>query len=166
MSRSSTVTVRKTPVAASTSASGAAEIHTQTFVIQTAERTDVLDVTERVAGIVRGCGVAEGLVSLFSLHTTCAVLINEFQAALVADIKTFLEGVVLRHAEWRHNDPAQSDCDRINADAHMRAMLLGQSLTLHVSGGELVLGQWQRLLVCELDGPRDRSLRVTVMGVR
>ena len=64
-----------------------------------------------------------------------------------------------------HNDPEHSDCDRNNADAHLRAMLLGHSLTLQVSGGELVLGQWQRVLVAELDGPRIRSVRVQVQGV-
>jgi secondary thiamine-phosphate synthase enzyme len=64
-----------------------------------------------------------------------------------------------------HNDPEHSDCDRGNADAHLRAMLLGHSVTLQVSGGEVVLGQWQRVLVAELDGPRSRSLRVQIMGL-
>jgi len=99
------------------------------------------------------------------MHTTCTIFINEYQAALVADIKTFLERVVLRDAEWRHNDPEHSDCDRMNADSHLRAMLLGHSLTVQVSGGEVVLGQWQRILMAELDGPRARTLRLMVMGV-
>ena len=62
--------------------------------------------------------------------------------------------MVDRDAEWMHNDPEHSDCDRMNADAHLRAMLLGHSLTLQVSAGEVVLGQWQRVLVAELDGPQ------------
>jgi secondary thiamine-phosphate synthase enzyme len=114
---------------------------------------------------VRDLQITEGLVNLFSMHTTCTIFINEYQAALVADIKTFLERVVLRDAEWRHNDPEHSDCDRMNADSHLRAMLLGHSLTVQVSGGEVVLGQWQRILMAELDGPRARTLRVMVMGV-
>ncbi len=81
-------------------------------------------------------------------------------------MKTFLERIVDPHAKWLHNDPAHSDCDRTNADAHLRAMLLGHSLTLQVSGGELVLGQWQRVLLAELDGPRTRSLRVHGDGRR
>ena len=68
--------------------------------------------------------------------------------------------MVARDAEWMHNDPEHSDCDRMNADSHLRALLLGHSLTLQVSGGEVVLGQWQRILMAELDGPRARSLRV------
>ncbi len=99
------------------------------------------------------------------MHTTCTVVINEFQPALLVDFKTFLEEVVSEDAHWRHNDPAHSDCDRQNADAHLRAMLLGHSLSLQVSGGEIVLGQWQRVLLAELDGPRTRTVRLQVMGV-
>jgi secondary thiamine-phosphate synthase enzyme len=99
------------------------------------------------------------------MHTTCTVLINEFQPALLADFKTFLEDLASADVSWRHNDPQHSDCDRQNADAHLRAMLLGHSLALQTSGGEVVLGQWQRILLAELDGPRARTLRIQVMGV-
>jgi secondary thiamine-phosphate synthase enzyme len=91
--------------------------------------------------------------------------VNEFQAALAADFKTFLEQIVSRDAGWRHNDPAHSDCERMNADAHLRALLLGHSLSLQLSGAEVVLGQWQRILLAELDGPRARTLRLQVMGI-
>jgi thiamine phosphate synthase YjbQ (UPF0047 family) len=53
----------------------------------------------------------------------------------------------------------------MNADAHLRALLLGHNLTLQISGGEVVLGQWQRILMAELDGPRARSLRIQIFGV-
>jgi secondary thiamine-phosphate synthase enzyme len=53
----------------------------------------------------------------------------------------------------------------MNADSHLRALLLGHSLTVQVSGGEVVLGQWQRLLLAELDGPRTRTLRLSFMGI-
>src|SRR5687767_13691533 len=99
------------------------------------------------------------------MHTTCTLFINEFQTALLSDIKRFLEQMVARDAEWMHNDPAHSDCDRMNADSHLRALLLGHSLTLQISGGEVVLGQWQRVLMAELDGPRARTLRIQVFGV-
>lgn len=165
MSKSSTVTARAQPVADLTSVTGALRVHSETFTLQTDQRFQVIDLTERVMALVRDLRMTEGLVNLFSMHTTCTIFINEFQAALVADIKTFLERVVLRDAEWRHNDPEHSDCDRMNADSHLRAMLLGHSLTVQVSGGEVVLGQWQRILMAELDGPRARTLRVMVMGV-
>ena len=166
MSKSSIVTVRETPVERVASASaGGLKIHGETILVQTDQRIEVVDLTDRIMQVVRCVGVREGLVSLWSLHTTCAVFINEYQKALLADIKRFLEQIVARDAEWMHNDPAQSDCDRMNADSHLRTMLLGHSLTLQISGGDLVLGQWQRVLMAELDGPRARTLRAQVWGI-
>jgi len=121
--------------------------------------------TEGIARIVRDSSIQEGLVSIWSLHTTCAVFINEQQAALHVDIKQFLEQAVARDGKWMHNDPEHSDCDRMNADAHLRAMLLGHGMTLQVTAGSVVLGQWQRVLAAELDGPRSRSIRIHVQGV-
>lgn len=140
-------------------------VRAEMLVVQTNERLELVDLTERVAAFVRASGVREGIVSLWSMHTTCAVFINEAQHALHADIKAFLEQMVARDAEWLHNDPDHSDCDRFNADSHLRAMLLGHGLTMHVTGGELVVGQWQRVLMGELDGPRARSIRIQVMGI-
>ncbi|PWT80034.1 MAG: hypothetical protein C5B57_12900 [Blastocatellia bacterium] len=166
MSKSSTVTLREKPVEDVASATGSGlTIHGETLVVQTDERIQLVDLTNRVMDFVRRFSISEGLVSLWSMHTTCALFINEFQTALLSDIRRFLEQMVARDAEWMHNDPAHSDCDRMNADSHLRALLLGHSLTLQVSGGEVVLGQWQRILVAELDGPRARSLRVQIFGV-
>jgi secondary thiamine-phosphate synthase enzyme len=165
MSKRSTITVREQPIADVTSASGALRVHAETITIESNERVEVLDLTDRVTTIVRSARIHEGFVNVFSTHTTCALFINEFQRALLADIKHLLEQMVAADHKWLHNDPVHSDCDRLNADAHLRAMLLGHSLTLQVSGGEVVLGQWQRLLVAELDGPRSRALRVQIVGV-
>ena len=166
MSKSSTVTVRETPVSEVSSATaGGLMIHGETLIISTDERIEVIDLTDRVMTFVRHLKIREGLVSLWSLHTTCTVFINEFQSALLSDIRRFLEQMVARDEEWLHNNPNHSDCDRMNADAHLRALLLGHSLTLQVSGREVVLGQWQRVLMAELDGPRARTLRVQAWGV-
>jgi secondary thiamine-phosphate synthase enzyme len=166
MSKGSTVTVREKPVQdVASAAAGRLTIHGETFVVQTDQRVELVDLTSRIIEFVRRFDVREGIVSLWSMHTTCAVFINEFQTALVSDIKRFLEQVVARDAEWQHNDPAYSDCDRMNADSHLRALLLGHSLALQVSGGEIVLGQWQRVLMAELDGPRARSLRIQILGI-
>jgi secondary thiamine-phosphate synthase enzyme len=166
MSKSSTVTVRETPVERLASAAvGGLTIHGETFIVQTDQRIELIDLTNRIMEFVRRFNIREGLVSLWSMHTTCALFINEFQTALLTDIKRFLEHMVARDAEWLHNDPDHSDCDRMNADSHLRAMLLGHSLTLQVSGGEVVLGQWQRILMAELDGPRARSLRIQIWGI-
>ena len=165
MSKSSTVTKRVSPVAGAAATSGGLVVRAETVTVQTTERIELTDLTDRVIDFVRASGVREGTISVWSLHTTCAVFINEAQAALHADIKRFLDQAVSREGAWMHNDPEHSDCDRMNADSHLRAMLLGHSLTLQVTNGELVLGHWQRVLVAELDGPRARTMRLQVMGL-
>ena len=163
-SKSSSVTLRETPVQAA-SVSGPLVVYSESLLVQSDERIELVDITDVVMERIRQSNVREGLASLWSMHTTCALFINEAQKALHVDILRVLEQVVDRDAEWMHNDPQHSDCDRMNADAHLRAMLLGHSVTLQISSGELVLGQWQRVLVAELDGPRARSVRIQVMGV-
>jgi secondary thiamine-phosphate synthase enzyme len=166
MSKSSTVTVRERPVEeVATAQVGGLTIHGETLIISTDQRVELVDLTKTVMEFVRRFNMREGLVSLWSMHTTCSLFINEFQMALLTDIKRFLEQMVARDAEWLHNNPEHSDCDRMNADSHLRALLLGHNLTLQVSGGEVVLGQWQRILMAELDGPRARSLRIQIFGI-
>jgi secondary thiamine-phosphate synthase enzyme len=165
MSKSSSVTVRETlPQRLSTS--GQLSVHAESLLVPTDTRIQLVDITETVMEQVRRSGIREGLASLWSMHTTCALFINEAQKALHADILRVLEEVVDRDAEWMHNDPQHSDCDRMNADSHLRAMLLGHSLTLQISAGEPVLGQWQRVLVAEMDGPRARTIRMQLMGLQ
>ena len=166
MSKSSTVTVRERPVEEVATASvGGLTIHGETLIISTDQRIELVDLTNKVMEFVRRFNMREGLVSLWSMHTTCSLFINEFQSALLTDIRRFLEQMVARDAEWMHNNPEHSDCDRMNADSHLRAVLLGHHVTLQVSGGEVVLGQWQRILMAELDGPRARSLRIQIFGI-
>ena len=165
MTKTSTVTRRGTPVKAVSASAGGLIVWAETLLVSTADRIELADLTSQVMDFVQSAGVREGVVSIWSMHTTCALFINEAQTALHADIKRFLEHLVARDLDWMHNDPNHSDCDRMNADSHLRAMLLGHSLTLQITGGEIVLGQWQRLLMAELDGPRERSIRVQVMGI-
>jgi secondary thiamine-phosphate synthase enzyme len=141
-------------------------VRAEIIAIETAERFELVDITDRLRTFLSRAEVTEGLLSVWSMHTTCAVFINEAQQALHADIKRALEQMIVRETDWMHNDPKHSDCERSNADSHLRAMLLGHGLTLQISGGELVLGQWQRVLAAELDGPRTRSLRLQALGVR
>jgi secondary thiamine-phosphate synthase enzyme len=167
MSKRSTATFRDRPVqqVASVTA-GSVVIHGENFLVNTSQRTEILDLTDRVMGYVRPFAIREGQVSLWAMHTTCALFVNESQKALVEDLQRLLEEIVARDHYYRHNDPEHSDCDRGNADSHLRALLLGHSLTLQISGGEVVLGQWQRVMMAELDGPRPRTIRVQVIGIK
>jgi secondary thiamine-phosphate synthase enzyme len=165
MHKRSTVTARSVPVASGPLA-GTVVLHADSLVVETSDRVELVDLTDRLMAMARSSGVREGMASVWSMHTTCALFINEAQKALHADIKRFLEQMVARDGGWMHNDPQHSDCDRMNADAHLRATLLGHSVTLQMSGGEVVLGQWQRVLAAELDGPRTRTFRVQILGVK
>jgi secondary thiamine-phosphate synthase enzyme len=131
----------------------------------TNDRTQLINVTDRINDIVRKSGIRDGLVHLQSLHTTTAVFINEWQDALLHDVKAFLEEIVARERSWRHNDPEYSDCERQNADSHMRGMLMGQSLILQVRNSAVLLGTWQSIILAEFDGPRSRSMSVQVSGI-
>jgi secondary thiamine-phosphate synthase enzyme len=133
--------------------------------IQTQEREELHNLTNLVKSFVKSSGIRDGLVNISSLHTTCAIFINEWQDALIHDFKTYLANTISKDSYYRHNDPVWSECDRHNADSHLRSLILGISLTLQVAGGELVLGEWQSVIMAELDGPRERSVRLQVMGI-
>ena len=131
----------------------------------TSDRTQLINITDRINEIVHKSGVRDGIVHLQSLHTTTAVFLNEWQDALLHDVKRFLEDVVARETDWRHNDPQHSDCERKNADSHLRGMMMGQTLSLQVRNSSVLLGTWQSIILAEFDGPRSRSMSVQVSGV-
>jgi secondary thiamine-phosphate synthase enzyme len=115
--------------------------------------------------IVRRSGVTNGIVHLQSLHTTTAIFLNEWQDALLEDVKTFFDNAVEREQYYKHNDPQFSDCERGNADSHLRGMMMGQTLSLQVRNASVLLGTWQSIVLAEFDGPRSRSVAVQVSGV-
>jgi secondary thiamine-phosphate synthase enzyme len=131
----------------------------------TSERMQLLNITDRVNDLVRKSGVRDGIIHLQSLHTTTAVFLNEWQDALLGDVKEFFDGVVERNQYYRHNDPQLSDCERQNADSHLRGMLMGQTLSLQIRNAAVLLGTWQSIVFAEFDGPRSRSLAVQISGV-
>jgi secondary thiamine-phosphate synthase enzyme len=129
------------------------------------DRMQLTNITDRINDVVRKSGVKDGLVHLQTLHTTTAVFINEWQDALLHDVREFLEKMVDRNEYYRHNDPLYSDCERRNADSHMRGMLMGQTLCLQVRNASVLLGTWQSIVFAEFDGPRSRALAIQVQGV-
>jgi secondary thiamine-phosphate synthase enzyme len=131
----------------------------------TNDKTQLLNVTDRVNEAVSKSGVKNGLVHLQSLHTTTAVFLSEWQDALLEDMDRFLEESVQADKYYRHNDPDLSDCERMNAHSHLRGMLMGQALCLQVRNAKVLLGTWQSIVLAEFDGPRSRSLAVQVSGV-
>jgi secondary thiamine-phosphate synthase enzyme len=140
------------------------QMYLDTLCYQTRERLELINISKDLNALIHKNGMKAGLILVQSLHTTTAVFINEFQQALMDDIKTFLERLVGRMDYWRHNDPKLSECSRQNADAHLRAMVLGHTISVPVRNGEMALGGWQSILLAELDGPRERSIHVQLIG--
>lgn len=121
------------------------------FSVETDRRTHVIDVTADVEAALPGD--ADGTATVFVRHTTAGVTINESETRLLGDIETFLDDAVDDEG-WSH--------DRLddNADSHLRALLVGSSATVPVTGGSLDLGTWQSVLFVECDGPRSRTVDV------
>ena len=130
----------------------------------TRQKFEFVNLTQLVEELVVESGICDGMALVQSLHSTAAVFVNEWQDALLEDFRTLLEQAVGADASWRHNDPRYSDCERGNAASHLRALLLGTSAVLAVRGGRLVRGKWQSIILAELDGPRERSVSVQVLG--
>jgi secondary thiamine-phosphate synthase enzyme len=143
----------------------AMKIIVTTLSVATNDRLEIQDLTDRVAGLPGVDEISHGVVLIHSLHTTAGVLINEFQEALLHDIKAFLRRIVPEADAYRHNDPRYSDCNRGNAWSHLAALVIGTTLQIPIEQGRLVLGTWQRILFCELDGPQTRQVYAQVMGV-
>jgi secondary thiamine-phosphate synthase enzyme len=119
-------------------------------------RRQLVDVTSFVQEAVAAAGVAEGLCHVAVPHTTAAVLLNEnADPAVGEDLLTAL-GAVLPAVPWRHGEG--------NSDAHFLSTLVGHSVTVPISAGELALGRWQAIYLVELDGPRRRELWITCIG--
>ena len=131
----------------------------------TTQRMELTDITEHVNKVVLASGVSHGIAHVQTLHTTTAILISEWQDALLHDVRAYLSRLVPQEDRWRHNDPDYSDCDRANADSHVRGILLGQSISVQIHETVLQLGTWQRLIMAEFDGPRTRSVSVQVLGL-
>ncbi|MFW5938310.1 MAG: secondary thiamine-phosphate synthase enzyme YjbQ [Halanaeroarchaeum sp.] len=129
---------------------------TDTITVETTDRVGVFDVTTAVDDEIPSA-VDRGVCTVFVQHTTAGVVVNEAEDGLLEDIEELLGELVAEDAGYHH--------DRIddNADAHLRSILLGSTVTVPVRDGGLDLGSWQSILLVEGDGPRSRSLSVTVV---
>jgi len=121
------------------------------FTVDTDERTTTVDITNRVAEALPAD--ADGVCVVFVKHTTAGVTVNENERRLLGDLADALEALVPDEG-WAH------DALDGNADSHVRAMLVGESVTIPVRNGELELGRWQSVLFVECDGPQTRTVDV------
>jgi len=126
------------------------------------------DITAELQGLVDQAGLAEGLLVAAGQHTTSALVVNENEERLLADIERFFLELVPADRPWLHNDlhlrPDIPPDEPRNAHSHLIALLLGNHLSLPVVAGRLGLGRYQAVLLVELDGPRQREVLVQLWG--
>lgn len=127
------------------------------FTLRTPSRACLEDITARVADVVRESAVTEGVCFVFAPHTTAGVTINEnADPDVVRDILFKTSEVFPQDPRFRHGEG--------NSDSHIKASLVGNSETILIDGGRLVLGTWQGIYFAEFDGPRTRTVHVKVMA--
>lgn len=124
--------------------------------VKTTRREELVEIGQHVRDIVLGSGLTEGVVQLWSLHTTCALTVNENADPNVARDLVWKMGQLVPPEEvgYRHREG--------NSDSHMKSSLLGPGLTLIIHRGDVLLGRWQGVFLCEWDGPRTRRVAVRV----
>ena len=117
---------------------------------------EIIDITSRINEEI---DIDEGIANVFSRHSTSAIVVNENESGLLADLELMLNDLVSDKYSWQH--------DRIdnNAKSHLRSFLLSSSETIPISGGKLDLGTWQSVFFIELDGPRkNRTINLTFIS--
>ena len=126
--------------------------------LRTTESTELIDITNEVKRIVSAKGVDSGICVVFTRHTTTGIIINENETGLRSDILRLLDELVPRGKGYLH--------DRIdsNAHAHLRAVLLGSSVSIPIENGSMTLGTWQSIVFVECDGPRQREVFVQIVA--
>ncbi len=129
----------------------------ETISIRTNKNFELIDITKEVNDVLKSSGAKEGLLNIFTKHTTTALFINENEEGLVKDYEDILFRLVPKRGNYRH--------DRIddNAHSHLKSIILNTSITLPFKENRLLLGTWQRIFFVELDGPRTRNVLVSII---
>ncbi|MCD6442479.1 MAG: YjbQ family protein [Thermotogae bacterium] len=125
--------------------------------VRTRSREDMVDITPKLEEIVRKNNFKNGILYIYVPHTTAGITVNEnADPSVKVDIMSKLSELVPRSGSYHHLEG--------NADAHIKASIVGSSLTIFVEEGRLVLGTWQGVFFCEFDGPRTRRCLVKFVG--
>jgi secondary thiamine-phosphate synthase enzyme len=125
--------------------------------VESKKREETIDITARVKAAVTRAKIGDGIVTVSVAHTTAAIFVNEnADPDVQKDVLTALERAVPSSARYVHAEG--------NGPAHVKSVLIGNSVTLPVRDGEIALGTWQGIYLADLDGPRERSATITVIG--
>ena len=128
------------------------------FTVKTKQKHELVDITALVSECVRELPECpdEGICLVFVPHATAGIFINEHEPNIATDFTNFFEKLAPKAGDWLHNTIDD------NAEAHLKSGLVGASVSVPVSERRLILGRWQRILLCEFDGPRERRVVVVV----
>ena len=137
--------------------------------ISSRRATEFIDITERIHAALADSSVGHGMVNVQTLHTTTAIIVNEYEPLLLEDFDELLQRTACPDGNYRHDDLTQrtvnlTDRERRNGHAHCRALTLPTSVCLNVARRRLMLGRWQRVIFVELDGPQEREISVLAFG--
>ena len=141
-----------------------------TIRVNTGHPTQFIDLTPDLEAFAAASGIQSGLLNIQSLHTTAAIVVNEYEPLLLTDITRLLERLAPVNVIYRHDNITlrTDNCvltEPPNGHSHCRALLLGSTVAVNVFNGQLQLGRWQRVFLVELDGPRTRDVSVLLLGV-
>ncbi|MCL4499660.1 MAG: secondary thiamine-phosphate synthase enzyme YjbQ [Chloroflexi bacterium] len=126
--------------------------------VPTKANVELVDITDELSEELKASGIRTGVMLVYVPHTTAALLVNENETGLVADLTQAVQAIVDWRAPYRHNHVDN------NAPSHITGAILGPSVSLPVTDGKLALGTWQSVFLIELDGPRSRRVVFAVTG--
>lgn len=127
-----------------------------TLEVKTRSRTELVDITPDVEKIIIKSGVQVGTCIIYVPHTTAAITINEnYDPSVGADITATLSRLIPHNHPYRHTEG--------NADAHIKAAIVGSSRTVLIENSKIVFGTWQGIFLCEFDGPRTRTVFIKII---
>lgn len=132
--------------------------YTEVSNLRSQKRIEIINISSQVRQVVERSGIRDGIVLVYSLHTTTGLYINQSERNLEMDLETLLGKLVPQQNEYRHNAIDN------NADAHLRSILLGNYIALPLTNGDPDLGVWQSILFVEFDGPRRRAFITKIIG--
>lgn len=141
------------------------KIHTEKVELLSEKPTELVNVTTLVKETLAKSGVRDGVLHIFTTHTTTALTINENEPGLERDIVALLMSIVREDGDYHHHHFFYKDGRMaVNAWAHLRNILLGSTLSIPVAEGRALLGERQNVYFVELDGPQERTIFIQVMG--
>ena len=138
-----------------------AKVATQEIKLTTKGHTDIVDITDDITQSLSRAGLKEGIATIFVVGSTASITTVEYEPGLVQDLKSAFEKLAPSSGDYKHHERWHDD----NGHSHVRASLMGPSITVPFTGGKLILGTWQQIVLIDFDTTsRDRTIIVQIIG--